>query len=180
MAFKAAGDGDRLIKMTPCIPYSRSPPRHPCLRRHPNCQRNWYSCVVFRLRWEWNPDECFLWNTQRDMHFSWARVCSVPWIFSDCGCLCEHVCGGVKKGSSWCVCVCLWEGKRAVNASACVRACRMYLCVCGCEWMVKRGRARERESWNRAREHKTHSNWHSSHLCSRNNEVKCWWDSDPL
>lgn len=73
---RAAGDGDPLITMTPWIPYSRSAP-FPAYNRHPNCQCNWYSCAVFQLRWEWNPDECFLWNTQRDMHFSWACVCSI-------------------------------------------------------------------------------------------------------
>lgn len=70
-------------------------------------------------------------------------------------CLCRSVTGVL---SDECVCLC-------VNTSA------LSECV---------GKKDEEWERERGRDGKEERYWHSSHLFSRNNEVKCWWDSDHL
>lgn len=122
-----------------------------CLRCHLNCWCNWYSCEVFQPGCEWNPDEHFLCNRHKG-HAFFMYPCLR-------GChrlpLCRGVCGKKER--------LLMRETVLAGSSVFTRTCP--------------ARANPTTA---AKASARHSNWHSSHLCSRNKEVKCRWDSDQL
>lgn len=132
-----------------------------CLRyHHLKCWCNWYSCEVFQLGCEWNPDERFLWNRQRghaffmDLRLCWCHRLPLWHLWQ------ERAAFDVLVRRLWQAPACLLG-----RAGAVPRACEPY----------DGGEGKGSETGS-AR----HSNWHSSHLCSRTKEVKCRWDSDQL
>lgn len=127
-----------------------------CLRCHPkiagviDIPARFFSCGVNGIRMSVSYE-----TGKGDMHFSWACVCAVPKTSTVLGCL--------------------WQERAAFDGL--VFACEMAMAGSGVfTWTCYGSGKGERSETEGAR----HSNWHSPHLCGRNKEVKCRWDSDQL